>query len=163
MKKERSYEIGMTAWVIGIVAIIVFILLLAFVPRNLIAPENGLRSFVPAAEDQATSGTMRFVGMLPCDDCEGIRTELELRPNGTFTIEETSIGKIATQPHFQIGNWTTLRGTARDLKAVIYQINHDRLEGSRYFLLLADGNIRLLDDHQNDIVSSLNYTLERQK
>ncbi|MCC6563711.1 copper resistance protein NlpE N-terminal domain-containing protein [Candidatus Uhrbacteria bacterium] len=164
MKKERrAFGIGMTAWVIGIVAIIVFILLLAFVPRNLIAPENGRLESAPAAGDQATSGTMRFVGLLPCDDCEGIRTELELRPNGTFTIEETYIGKIATQPHFQIGNWTTLRGTARDLKAVIYQINHDRLEGSKYFLVLADGNIRLLDNQQNDIVSSLNYMLERQK
>ncbi len=164
MKKEsRAFGIGMTAWVIGIVAIIVFVLLLAFAPKVLLAPGDGNGMPASSTADQATSGTMHFIGVLPCNDCDGIRTELELRPNGTFTIEETNLGKIATQPRFQIGNWTTLRGTARDLKAVVYQINHDRLDGSKYFLLLPDGNIRLLDSQQNEIPSSLNYTLERQK
>lgn len=160
MKKDsRAYGIGMTAWVIGIVAIIVFVLLLAFTPKALIAPENGSRG----AAGQVASGTMRFVGVLPCESCEGIRTELELRPDGTFTIKETYLGKIATEPYSQAGNWTTLRGNARDLKAVMYTINHDRLAGSRNFLLLADGNIKQLDSQQNEIKSDANYTLERQK
>lgn len=160
MKKDsRAYGIGMTAWVIGIVAIIVFILLLAFTPKVLIAPEDGTRGVAV----QVASGTMRFVGVLPCDSCEGIRTELELRPDGTFSIRETFLGQITTVPYSQIGNWTTLSGNARDLKAVMYKINHDRLAGSRYFLLLADGSIKQLDDQQNEIKSDGNYTLERQK
>lgn len=162
MKREdKAFGIGMTTWMVGIVAIIVFVLLLAFVPKYLIAPDEILAPGIPPQE-QASSGTVRFVGVLPCQDCEGIRTELELRPNGTFTLEETFIGKIATQPRFQIGNWTTLRGTAWDLKATVYKINHDRLAGARYFYLLADGNLELLDDKQAKIQSSLNYTLERQ-
>ncbi len=164
MKKDsRAYGIGMTAWVIGIVAIIVFILLLAFTPKTLIAPDDGRRASVFGPVDQAASGTMRFVGVLPCVDCEGVRTELELRPDGTFTMEETYLGQIEAQPLPQIGNWTTLRGIARDLKAVVYKINHDRLAGSRYFLLLADGSIRQLDEQQNEIKPDANYTLERQK
>ncbi len=160
MKKDsRAYGIGMTAWVIGIVAIIVFILLLAFTPKVLIAPENGSRG----ANVQVASGTMRFVGVLPCDSCEGIRTELELRPDGTFSIKESFLGQVTTVPYSQSGNWTTLSGNARDLKAVVYKINHDRLAGSRYFLLLTDGNIKQLDDQQNEIKSDANYTLERRK
>lgn len=161
MKEAKAFGIGLTAWVVGLVAIIVFVLLLAFLPKQLIMPdETGSDPF--GMEEQATSGTMRFIGVLPCADCEGIRTELEFRSNGSFTIEETYLGKIATLPHFQIGNWTTLRGTAWDMKATIYKINHDRLEGFRYFYVLPDGNIKQLNDKQEEIQSSLNYTLERQ-
>lgn len=164
MKKDsRAYGIGMTAWVIGIVAIIVFVLLLAFMPKVLIAPENDGRVSVFGAAGDVASGTMRFVGVLPCESCDGIRTALELRPDGTFTIEETTLGKIATQPYSQKGNWTELHGIARDLKAVVYKINHDRLEGSRYFLLLANGDLKQLDDQQNEIKSDAKYTLVRQK
>lgn len=162
MKREdKAFGIGMTTWVAGIVAIIVFVLLLAFVPKYLIAPDE-LIAPSSSQEEQSVSGTMRFIGILPCEDCEGIRTELELRPNGTFTLEETFIGKIATQPRFQMGNWTTLRGTAWDLKATVYKINHDRLAGARYFYLLADGDVKQLDDKQAQIQSSQNYTLKRQ-
>jgi copper homeostasis protein (lipoprotein) len=162
MKSDaKAFGIGMMAWTVGIVAIITFVLLLAFIPKYLIAPDEILAPSL-AQDEQTASGTLRFIGVLPCADCEGIRTELELRPNGTFTIEETYLGKIATQPRFQIGNWATLRGTAWDLKATVYKINHDRLTGFRYFYLLADGNIKQLDEKQAQIQSSLNHTLERQ-
>lgn len=161
MKEAKAFGIGMTAWVVGLVAIIVFVLLLAFLPKELMMPGDATNDAL-WTEEQTTSGTQRFVGVLPCADCEGIRTELEFRPNGTFTIEETYLGKIATLPRFQIGNWTTLRGTAWDMKATIYKINHDRLDGFRYFYVLPDGNIKQLDDKQNEIQSAENYTLERQ-
>ncbi len=35
----------------------------------------------------------RYSGTLPCADCSGIETTLELRENGSYTLTETYVGK----------------------------------------------------------------------
>lgn len=150
----------MTVWVVGIVTLVVFVLLLAFVPHELVAPRDEAGEFTAFGVDQP--GQSRFVGVLPCADCEGIRTELVLRADGSFTIEQNYLGKIAMPPYYQIGNWATLRGTAWDMKATIYKTNHDRLQGFRYYYLLPEGDLQLLDEAQNKLEPAANYTLERQ-
>jgi hypothetical protein len=164
MKNEnQSFDIGLTVSSVALVAIIVFIILFAFIPRPSIAPS---RSPLEGGREAATSTEIeiqRFVGILPCDSCDGIRTELVLRNDGTFRLTETYLGKIASRPVIEVGKWTTLRGNARDLKAIIYRINFDKLNTAKNFLLLSDGNIKIVNELQEEFLGEGNYLLEPQK
>lgn len=162
-KKNRSFDVGLTVSGVALAAIIVFIILFAFIPRPGIAPSDG-RANEPSEATSATpeTETQRFVGALPCDDCDGIRTELLLRGDGTFRLTETYLGRIASRPVVEVGKWTTLRGNARDLDAVVYRINYDKLTTARNYLLLPDGNIKQIDENQEEFPSAENYTLEKQ-
>lgn len=161
-KKERAFDIGLVVSAIALVAIIVFILVFAFIPRPGIAPTDGegLQNGAEATEP-ATDGVMRFSGVLPCDDCEGIRTELELRADGTFRLSETYLGRVVSRPLVQEGNWTTLRGHARDLNAVVYRINHDRLRNVRNYELQPDGSVLMVDERLEVFSGEGNYRLAR--
>lgn len=162
-KSTQSFDVGLAVSGVALTAIIIFIILFAFIPRPGIAPSDGRAdesSRVPAEATEIES--QRFVGVLPCDDCDGIRTELLLRSDGTFRLTETYLGRIASRPVVEVGQWTTLRGNARDLDAVVYRINHDKLTTARNYLLLPDGNIKQVDENQEEFPSAENYTLEKQ-
>lgn len=164
MKNEnQSFDIGLTVSSVALVAIIVFILLFVFIPRPGIAPSNGQSEGAREVSTSTEIEARRFVGVLPCDDCNGIRTELVLRNDGTFRLSETYLGKIASRPVIEIGKWTTLRGNARDLDAIIYQINFDKLNTAKNFLLLPNENIRMVNAFQEAFSGEDDYTLERQK
>jgi len=65
---------------------------------------------------------LRFVGDLPCADCPGIRTDLTLKrkapgwAEGTYVLSETYLERGG--PRVTTGDWTTLRGDDRALKAL---------------------------------------------
>lgn len=46
-----------------------------------------------------------FAGILPCADCEGIKTELMLHADGTYMLSETYLGK-KDKPFEGQGKWT---------------------------------------------------------
>ncbi len=162
-KKNRSFDIGLTVFGIALAAIIVFIILFAFIPRPGIAPFDGrVDGSTEAPSATPEMETQRFVGVLPCDDCDGVRTELLLRSDGTFRLTETYLGRIASRPVVEAGKWTTLRGNARDLDAVVYRINYDKLTTARNYLLLPDGNVKQVEENQEAFPNALNYTLEKQ-
>ncbi len=162
-KKERAFDVGLTVSGIALAAIIVFIILFAFIPRPGIAPSDG-RADEASTVESVESGMRRYIGTLPCPDpeCDGIRTELVLREDGTFRLTETTLGRIAGRPTVEVGKWTTLRGNARDLDAVVYRINYDKLTTARNYLLLPDGNIKMVDENQEEFPSAGNYTLVKQ-
>jgi hypothetical protein len=89
-----------------------------------------------------------YVGVLPCADCPGIRTELTLRrkaagwAEGTYKLVETYIDRGA--PEVTQGEWTTLRGDAVDEDAVVYELDPDKPDRSRHFEKVDDKGVRVL-------------------
>jgi hypothetical protein len=106
--------------------------------------------------DHVPLGT--FEGILPCADCQGIQTSLTLTKyglhigEGIYQLRETRLGENSPAT-IAMGNWTTLRGHDQDENAVVYQLNPDRPETSRYFEKIGDDALRPLDAKGHVIVS----------
>ena len=111
-----------------------------------------------------------FEGVLPCADCQGIKTELALyqdaanSENNTYTLKETYLGNQTGDTSFNSsGKWDILRGIKGDPNAEVYFLNYDEPEESRYFLKKSEDSIMMLDKEQQVISSSLRYDLVRRK
>ena len=108
-----------------------------------------------------------FTGTLPCADCTGIRTDITLftitpgrRIDGTFSLVEHYLGTRSGDRTFRRnGRWVTLRGTATDPEAAVYQLTTD--DGRRVInLKRIDGDaVRLLGDDQSELPPDLRYNL----
>lgn len=102
-----------------------------------------------------------FAGVLPCADCPGLATVLTLTrkgqgwAEGRYRLEETT----AAGPVVLLGEWTTLRGDAADDDAVVYQLDPDRPQASRYFKKVGDRAVRLLDADLKEIEGGKPATL----
>jgi copper homeostasis protein (lipoprotein) len=95
-----------------------------------------------------------FTGELPCADCAGIRTELELRANGRWFMRSTYLGKGDDAIHEAMGTFTL----ALDSDRIV--LRGDR-EPPRTFRAVDAATIRLLDRDGSEIGSTLNYELHR--
>jgi copper homeostasis protein (lipoprotein) len=111
-----------------------------------------------------------YEGIIPCADCDGIKTELSLfqdaanSENNSYTLRETylnSKARTGDTTFSSTGKWDILRGIKGDQNATVYFLNYDEPNESRYFLRKSDNAIELLDKEQNIISSKLNYTLEK--
>lgn len=98
----------------------------------------------------------RFAGVLPCADCEGIRTELELRANGAWFMRSTYLGRGDDAIHEAMGSFALATDGDR------LTLRGDR-EPPRVFRVLSADTIRLLDRDGSEIGSTLNYPLGREK
>ncbi len=91
-----------------------------------------------------------YSGTLPCDDCEGVVTSLELvhephAAEGSYNLKEIYKGKPEGKNIFTAkGQWTTLRGDAVNKDAVVIQLNDK--DASRYFLNTNDSKLHQLDN-----------------
>jgi len=110
-----------------------------------------------------------YVGTLPCADCKGIRIELTLQANRagqgkTFVLRQTYLGKPAGKNLFESrGKWFAAQGNRQNPKAFIFQLIPDDDHDLLYFARLSDNAIKLLDNRQNEIASTANYTLQKQR
>lgn len=111
-----------------------------------------------------------FEGVLPCADCEGIKTELTLyqdaanSENNNYTLKETYLGNQTGDTSFNsTGKWDILRGIKGSADAIVYFLNYDEPEESRYFLKKSEDSLLMLDKEQQIIVSPLHYELIRRK
>ena len=95
-----------------------------------------------------------FAGELPCADCAGIRTELDLRANGTWFMRSTYLGRGDDATHEAMGSFALATDTDRLV------LRGDR-EPPRMFRVVDARTIRLLDRDGNEIGSTLNYQLQR--
>jgi uncharacterized lipoprotein NlpE involved in copper resistance len=105
-----------------------------------------------------------YQGVLPCADCQGIRTELTLfEEDFTYRLVETYLGTPEGDRIFESeGVWSTVQGTAEKPDARIYQLKPAKAGESRSFLVIDDQQIRQLDREGREIVESqLDYTLTR--
>jgi uncharacterized lipoprotein NlpE involved in copper resistance len=97
-----------------------------------------------------------YGGVLPCASCAGIRTELELRANGSWFMRSTYLGRGDDATHEAIGSFTL----ATDSDRVV--LRGDR-EPPRVFRVADADTLRMLDLDGNEIGSTLNYELRREK
>ena len=100
------------------------------------------------------SGT--YEGVLPCADCEGINTVLKLNPDKSFEIEETYLGRD-DNPFISKGSYT-VNNTG---KITLTSSDSTMYPNPRYFEVISDNEIRMLDIEGNKIDSDLNYSLTK--
>jgi NlpE N-terminal domain/Aspartic acid proteinase inhibitor len=124
---------------------------------------------IDAADGSVPAIAGIFSGTLPCADCSGIRTDITLftiaparRTEGSFTLVEQYLGTRTGDRTFRrYGRWVTIRGTASDPAATVYQLTSD--DGGRVINLrrIDDNAVRLLADDQSELPSDLRHTLRR--
>ncbi len=109
----------------------------------------------------------KYEGVLPCADCEGIKTELVLYQditndeNNVYILNETYLtGNTGDTAFTTQGKWDVLKGTKDNDTATIFFLNYNEPDDARYFLQTGQ-DILMLDKEQQIIQSNLNYTLRR--
>jgi uncharacterized lipoprotein NlpE involved in copper resistance len=112
------------------------------------------------------SGTFR--GILACPDCKGVRTELILTgtpkdANRSFTMRQMYVGKPDDKSVLSgSGKWIIAKGNKQNPDAVILQLIP--LEGDlelMYFLQVSETEVKLLNNRQEEISGSQNYSLRK--
>ena len=106
----------------------------------------------PAGFDRkAFAGT--FAGILPCADCPGIETSVEIRADGTFSQAEVRQGAKATPT---TGTWTVDAAGSRLL------LDPDTKQADdRHFAIVSRAEIRLLDADGQPLAGDGNTSLRR--
>ncbi len=127
-----------------------------------------IKTQVPGEPDATRMLVGVFEGVLPCADCEGIRTELTLyqdvanADNNNYILKETYLGVNTGDTTFTSkGRWDIVKGIKTDKDASVFFLNYDRPDEPKYFLKQDDSTIVMLDKEQNKIDSLLNYTLRK--
>ena len=113
------------------------------------APPPAASAPIARAADLPQVG--RFAGVLPCNGCQGVQTELLLAGNWEglqlYHLRETYLGASqGTRTVESEGTWVKLRGVPDDESATVYQLDPDRPGQRRHFIVVDERSIRLLDD-----------------
>lgn len=93
-----------------------------------------------------------FRGTLPCGDCGGIDTHLELRSDHSFLLEERYLSRSMQNNRHSY----TLGRFSQD--GNILRLDHS-LRGPLFFSIVSPREIKMLDQNGHDIDSQLNYRL----
>ncbi|WP_339353452.1 envelope stress response activation lipoprotein NlpE [Xenorhabdus sp. Sc-CR9] len=93
-----------------------------------------------------------FNGVVPCADCSGIETTLQLGKDGAYILGQTYLeAKSEENTFFDTGNWV-IQG-----KKVVLT-NQD---GKKSYYQMKDDNLVMLDINGQPIQSQFNYELEK--
>ncbi|MDA3502190.1 MULTISPECIES: copper resistance protein NlpE [Acinetobacter] len=97
-----------------------------------------------------------YKGVLPCADCEGIETKLELNSDKTYEIKETYLGKGDGKPFESKGSFQF------DSKNPSVIELDQAGDGRKYFV--AEGYLKALDLEGNEITGELadKYQLKKE-
>lgn len=106
-----------------------------------------------AADAAAFAGT--FSGTVPCADCSGIDTTLELKADGSYALSETYQDKGGS-PAKGDGTWTAEENGKR-----VRLDPNSKSDDDRLFEVVNKDEIRMLDQEGKTIDSQLNYSLKR--
>lgn len=83
-----------------------------------------------------------YKGVLPCADCEGINTEIELKGDSTYTVKTTYLGKGDGKAIEEKGAYTWTDGSTIELK--------DIKDAPRKFFV-GENTLKALDMDGNEI------------
>ncbi|BDU16135.1 copper resistance protein NlpE [Lysobacter auxotrophicus] len=119
------------------------------------APAADARPSAQGAPFDAKAFAGTFTGTLPCADCPGIDTRIELAADGTYTVTESYRERPAQELKGD-GTWTVEENNQRLRLDPNSKSDHDRL-----FAILSNDEIRQLDMEGKPIESSLPYNLKR--
>jgi uncharacterized lipoprotein NlpE involved in copper resistance len=96
-----------------------------------------------------------YAGLLPCADCEGIETTLELRADGHYQL--TQLYQDKDHSSFVSEGSYTLESSGKTVH--LHPSNKDEYDD--YYAVLSASQLRMLDRDGKAIDSPLNYTLTR--
>ena len=116
--------------------------------------DAGEAGTAPAADDFDRT----WLGVLPCADCDGIQTRLQLRRAGgrqTYALEETYLGADGEAVFTQAGQW--LREDGDD---GAFRLDPDS-PASRRYALRPDGSLDQLDRRGEPLQPEGQYRLQR--
>ena len=109
-----------------------------------------------------------FTGTLPCADCSGIQTELNLfvprSPNspGIYHLRQTYLAtRDGDRTFTSMGRWEEQHGVAGDPKAILIVLDPYKSDQQKSFLQVSDDVLRLLDRSQAEAPSSKPQQLVR--
>ncbi|WP_086108899.1 envelope stress response activation lipoprotein NlpE [Xenorhabdus vietnamensis] len=106
----------------------------------------------PISQEQFQSTEKVFSGVIPCADCSGIETTLQLAKDGTYILGQTYLeAKSEENTFFETGHW------AINGKKIILS-NQD---GKKSYYLINGENLDMLDINGEPIQSSFNYELDK--
>lgn len=111
----------------------------------------GVLAAAPLQAAEPSSG--RYAGVLPCADCAGIETRLDLDADGSFSLRESYRGRSAA-PFDDSGRWAM----SSDGRTLVLRAGSDL---PRYFAVTDDATLEKLDLEGQPIASSLDYRLRR--
>ena len=117
----------------------------------------------PPQEKPTGAFLARYFGVLPCSGCEALQADLTLyRKPDEYRLIETYYStpqgdKVVTSQ----GRWITQRGTPADENATIYQLDPDRPDEARNFLLVGKDRLRPLNRDRREIDGAKQATLVR--
>lgn len=98
-----------------------------------------------------------FSGTLPCASCPGIDTRIELKPDGSYALDETY--QDEKDGNFKSdGTWAA----EEDGKHLRLDPN-SKTDDDRLFEVVNNDEIRMLDQEGKTVASELNYSLVRAK
>lgn len=145
--------------------LLLLLLTAAGCPRRAPEPAASAAPPTPAVRAHALPLVGRFVGPLPCGDCSAVETELTLAGDwdgrALYHMKETYVGAPGgTRTVESDGTWTSVRGTAFDRTAKVYQLDPGS-GAARNFVVVDERTIRLLDADLQPLPSSLPSTLTR--
>lgn len=131
------------------------------------APVAPVAPVVPERAAEAPAGGSfvgRWRGTLPCADCPGVATELELYAgaggiSGPYHLVETFAGKPAEKRRVESqGEWLAQRGTAHDPEATVYRLEPASGGAPRFFLSAGD-DLEALDGEARPLALRANVRL----
>jgi hypothetical protein len=127
-------------------------------PRAAQAPEDASAQAGPA--DEAFERT--WLGVLPCADCDGIQTRLQLREDADgprYVLEETYLGGAGENRFFQEGPWREENAVIDGVDTVVYRLDPDG--PGRWFWPQPDGGLEMLEGEGRPAADGLAYRLQR--
>lgn len=97
-----------------------------------------------------------YTGIMPCADCEGIKTKVEIRNDETFTISQTYLGKMPENQSFDDNGSFTW-----DASGAIINL---QAQGTTMQFQVGENKITLLDITGKKIEGDLaeHYVLQKQ-
>ncbi len=124
----------------------------------------------PAAPADATSDLAQddasfertWLGVLPCADCDGIQTRLQLREDAEgprYVLEETYLGGSGENRFVQEGDWRQEDAQVGGVEAAVYRLDPDG--PGRWFWLQPDGALEMLEAEGRPAADGVAYRLQR--
>ena len=113
---------------------------------------------VADADADADDFDRTWLGVLPCADCDGIQTRLQLRRAGgrqTYALEETYLGADGEAVFTQAGQWVRDDGDEG-----VFRLDPES-PASRRYALRPDGSLDQLDRRGEPLQPEGQYRLQR--
>jgi len=128
--------------------------------ENSNGPEN---SVLAGLTERNSLYDLIYAGILPCKDCGGIKTTLELSTKtNKFKLKEEFL-KTEITPNVLLGSFNTERGFEKDEDATLYVLNDELPETEHLYFLRETGRdtILLKLDNTRQKTDHVNFKLKK--